>query len=110
MHPKEHIQNIAIFRGEARMLRFRLTRPTVITDWTARFIMRDRANTSITFTYDAEISGNIDNAETIGVFDVPLTASNTTAWSAKTYAWTFERMDTGSERVMAYGELKAINK
>lgn len=108
--PPYRQHNLSIFQDTDVILRFRLTRPANITDWDTELIVRDRSNAAVELSYTGAPSDAYDNADTVGIIDVELTANNTGEWSAKTYTWTFERTNVGSKAVLAYGELKVLRK
>lgn len=101
-------QDIPIFRGTAPRLRFRLTTPEPVTGWTTLLVVRTAINSANTVLSKAGAIANltdVPNAEQAGVFDVTLTAAETTALTGRTYHYSFRRTDTGFEDVLAYGTL-----
>jgi hypothetical protein len=98
-----------IQRGGDYLLRFRLVSPPssevgAVTTWTTQFQVRTARGSSTVLTVAGAVS-TITGAETVGVFDVTLTAAQTTALTRSTYFYAFVRTDTGYSDALTTGKL-----
>lgn len=103
-------QDFSINRGCDYRLRFRLVQaPTTelgsLSDWNVRFELRTTRGGSVIATVNGGLSANVSSASDFGVWDVDLTAAQTTALSERTYFYAFRRIDTGFVDVLAKGKL-----
>jgi hypothetical protein len=100
-------QDIPILRGTAPRFRFRLTTPEPVTGWTTLLVIRPTLTANAVVSKAGAIANATDvpNAEQTGVFDVTLSAAETTSLTGRTYHYSFRRTDAGFEDVLAYGTL-----
>jgi hypothetical protein len=99
--------NFDIIIGSAPRLRFRLTKPEDVTNWTTQFTMTDPASGAIVYQADGTITNPdmVAHSDTLGVFDVPLSKAITNTFSPKSYRWAFWRTNTGFEDPLASGDV-----
>ena len=105
--------NFEIYRGAALVLRFQLTTPepypTYVSGWTTRFTVKYEEGDANTILSVAGSLATVPNALQYGIFDVFLSAADTALLADKTfYDWSFKRTDSGSEDVLALGEVRAF--
>ena len=105
-------QDILLFRGTAPRLRFKLVRPENVQGWTTRLVVKKTAQSANTlFSKDGTLANltDVPNAITHGVFDVILTANNTTILPAGDYQYSFRRVDEGFEDVLSTGKYTLVD-
>ena len=103
------IVDFHIQRGADYLLRFRLVSPPSsevgeVTTWTTEFQVRTVRGGSTVLTVAGAVS-TITGAETVGVFDLTVSAAQTTALTRSTYFYAFVRTDTGYTDVLTTGKL-----
>jgi hypothetical protein len=106
--------NFEIYKGTSVVLRFQLVTPEpypdYVTGWSTRLYVREKNNDANTILSVAGAISTVSNALKYGIFDVSLSAANTTLLTDdKKYAWSFRRTNAGFEDVLAYGEITARN-
>jgi hypothetical protein len=92
--------NIAIFQGEDIVLSFTMVPPTDITGWTIVSTIRDKLGGALQFNPVVSIT---DAGR--GKFKLALGRSNTSNLSPGDYVWDARRTDSGSNSVLAHGEM-----
>ena len=104
------IKDFSIDRGSAYILRFPSLTPSneflgAFTTWTTAFELRvsPKVNSTPVLIVSGALSSEVPRANTIGVFDVQLTANQTTALERSTYYWRFCRTNSGFEDVLGKG-------
>jgi hypothetical protein len=103
-------QDFSINRGNDYRLRFRLVQPPTaelgpLTDWNVRFELRTSRGGPVVVTVNGGLSANVPNAEEFGVWDVALSAAQTTTLTERTYFYAFRRIDTGYVDVLSKGQM-----
>lgn len=105
--------NFELYRNTAVTLRFQLVTPEpapgYVTGWLTQFTVKDTEQIAqTTFTVTGNVA-NVANALKYGIFDVNLTANQTSLLNdGQVYDWSFRRTNPGYEDVLALGELRAF--
>lgn len=97
--------NFEIYKGTAVVLTIPLTHPENVSGWSTKLFVRDKINGNTVLALDGAIA-NVS----IGVFTVTMPTSNTNTLTFKTYAYSFERTNTGAEDVLTVGQLKVLGR
>ena len=105
--------NFEVYRNTAVILRFQLTTPEpapdYVTGWTTRFTVKSEESDANTVISVPGAISTIPNALKYGIFDVFLSAANTTLLTDKAiYDWSLRRTDSGFKDVLALGEIRAF--
>jgi hypothetical protein len=96
--------NFDVFAGSAPILRFRLLVPEDVTDWTTTFYLKDKITDAIILSANGTFNlTDVPDAMTVGVFDIPLTKTQTLAIQPKSYNYCFWRTNPGFEDPLASG-------
>lgn len=99
------ITNFDLFKGTSPVLRIKLTVAESVLGWTTKFFMRDRPGGNTVYEQDGVLSSQVANAVNIGIWEVAIPKANLQALTTKTFAWSFERTNSGAEDVLALGNL-----
>ena len=105
------IKDITIDRGTDNLFRFVLLTPPAasigaVGDWTTQFELRTTRGTANTvLTISGAISEEVENANTVGVFDVTLSANAAANLTARTYYYAFVRTNPGFKNVLVKGTM-----
>lgn len=102
------IRDFTIDRTTDHILRFALISPPdpnlgTIADWDMEFQLRLSRGANTVLTVAGSLSAEVARAAELGIFDVPLTANQTTLLTARTYYYAFVRTNTGFRDVLAKG-------
>ena len=101
-------QDIYLLRGCDYTLRLRLTRPPSadlgnVDEWTTQLELRTvKGSASPTVTFAGALS-NVARAAELGIFDISLSAAQTTALTERTYFFAIRRTDAGFSTVFTKG-------
>lgn len=93
------------YRGEAKVIRAVMDPVVDITDWSILFTLRPNIGSTVTlFSASADV---IDGPN--GVFDIPLTASQTSQ-IAQAYAYDLWRTNGGQETMLSIGTFRILQR
>jgi hypothetical protein len=100
--------NFDLIQGSAPILRFRLTVPENITDWDTVLYINDKRSHANVFTANGAVadSTEVPDAQTVGVFDVPLSKQDTLSMEPQSYDYAFWRVNPGFEDPLASGTVR----
>ena len=97
-------QTLRIIRAQDLTIRATMNQPRDVTGWSVSFTMRDSLGGT------AHITKTVGSGITIadagkGVLDIALAKADTSSLAIQSYVWDVKRTDTGSNVVLARGQL-----
>jgi hypothetical protein len=97
-------QNAVLYRGTSVQLRWVMKSNGSVSGWTVRLSIREHAKDPDPLVIDAAASiEDAGSVSTPGVFSVSLSKGQTLGLSARKYAYSLERTDSGAEDLLAIG-------
>ena len=95
--------NFDLIQGSTPLLRFRLLVPEDVTDWDTHLTITNKFTGNTVFEANGTISTEVTDADILGVFDIALSAADTTALTPQTHYYSFWRTNAGFEDPLVSG-------